>query len=368
MENHPMVTKSLVETTKTRNSSKLSFHNWLTKHTRKNLSNVKCLAYNDERRNKKREQNSWKKGFSYVWPPKSSSLKLIPSLCPCTEMQTLSTPHVCDHVYSTLSSGGSMCPSTFSLPIDCPHHHDPIYAAHIEHARLQHRCKDISRMRQIGANDFFLANLRQAAIIQEQTRVSRLNQWFFFKRVAENWESRDQVQPMEEGFLMGENYCINVNLPAVNKSDKKRDFLCAQLPNKLQRINKLKGVCFFDKSEEKLFGFKACFNKETSLKSNKSSSFEQLNIKSFPVLEESNLNITSKRSAIFRQTSLFNRPQKRRNKKDSGSTENNSLKSRLRNSNGPFKRNAVSAEPSLNQMSVSSFQLSFQKIFPKPIS
>ena len=203
------------ENTKIRKKSRPSVHNWLKKHAKwrnkasadenidvESLTAAPASDYVEnslEIETDMRKKSLWKKGLSYVWPPKSSSPK-----------PTTATSFGCDDPMS--SQNGNVYnyqdqPALSSVAVQTPplcadysyqqNTQSCLYATHIEQAYLQRYRERMAYLEQFGAEHFVLANLQQAAVLEEQTRVARLNQCFFLKRLAESWKIKNKAESME---------------------------------------------------------------------------------------------------------------------------------------------------------------------------
>ena len=222
---------------KTRNKSRASVHNWLKKHAKKKKkSNAgesidDCLMtsapeYAETSPQSEidfRKRSFWKKGLSYVWPPKPSSPKHIES--PITaNSQDIASPF--DRVYDdyqTPPALSSVAVQTSPLFTGYPFQHDShscLYADQIEQAYLQCHRDKMAYLERIGAEHFVLANLQQAAVLEEQTRVARLNHCFFLRRLAESWKLKNAAEVMEcqeTGQIIGDSMDIDPPSPANTK-------------------------------------------------------------------------------------------------------------------------------------------------------
>ena len=217
---------------KGRNKAKPSVHNWLKKHTKwRRKSNPddgsgECVTMSNseyvdvcQNESEKRKRSIWKKGLSYMWPPKSMSPKATAN-CISVSSANLESPYV--NVYNSYDEQpalASVAVQTSPLFMDYSFQHDPqncIYATHVEQAYLQ-RCRErMAYLERFGAEHFVLANLQQAAVLEEQTRVARLNQCFFLKRIAESLEIRNAVESMECETDKAFNDLMDIDPPSPN--------------------------------------------------------------------------------------------------------------------------------------------------------
>ena len=201
-ETEHLTPESSKDSEKPRNKSKASVHNWLKKHAKWRRKTNCTSNTTNQVETEKRKRSIWRKGLSYVWSTKTSSSKVAAAQCivGSTSVQNL-TPFVNVYDYpQEQSSFASVAVQTPSLFMDYSFQHDPrscIYAAQIEQAYL-YRCQErMEFLQRFGAEHFVMANLQQAAVLEEQTRVARLNQCFFLKRMAESWDFRNGFESME---------------------------------------------------------------------------------------------------------------------------------------------------------------------------